>query len=270
MKKFSYSTIIIVIALLTIACSELATQNKVQNPFAENGIQSYEVIEMEIHPSGIEAGGLVFKQAEFDKDGKLLKEILTDISYTSAYIYKDSLLVETIMTNGDGLVISTEKMEYKGNQVTELNFGENNEPGRIRTLYKDKEGRDTLIVYTTADNDFLYRLSNRYDAIGLKESIMYTDDDTTYTIRKSDNKLKQIFESMKPDGTLIYKETKTYDDKGREVEFLYDGFGTPGVKDISHHKTIYQDNGLIESILYYDSEGNPVKREVYEYKKFDK
>lgn len=269
-KKFSQGIVAVAVAFLGMACSESATQHQAKNPFAKNNIQSYEVTVMYIDPVGIEEGDKLIKRVEFDENGNPLTEIEADINYTTVNTYNGLLLAESVMTNADGVVINTLKMDYKGNMVRERNFGESDTPSRIRTLYNDAEGRDTLSVYTTADDHLLYKLFKKYDSIGLKESVMYTSDDTTYTKRVNDDKIKQIFESSRPDGTLIYRETKTYDEKGNETEFLFEGLTTPGIKDISHHKTTYLDNGLIDNILYCDEVGNGVKREIYQYKEFDK
>lgn len=260
---------VIAISLLSFACTQSAVVPKDQNLFKKNGIQSYTVTVMDIDPSGMDATEYLMMQVELDRAGNPLKEIQPDINFTTVYTYKDSLLSESVMTNADGVVINTMKMSYDGNSATESNFGENDLPERIRTLYKDNENRDTLIVYTTADNDFLYKLVNRYDKLGLNESIMYTDDDTTYIKRVGEDKIKQVFEATRPNGTLVYRETKTYDAKGNEIEYLYEGLMTPGVDDISHHKKTYLDNGLVDNVSYFDSDGNEIKRETYKYKKFE-
>ena len=269
MKILSQVITAISAMLICVACSDSATQHKTKNPFAENNIQSYEVLVMDIDPSGIEEGGQVIEIGELDKNGNLLKEISADINYTRINTYKGSLLAESVMTDANGIVINTMKIEYEDNIVRERNFGENAAPSRIRTLYNDAEGRDTLSIYTTADNILLYRLLTKYDSIGLKESVLYTSDDTTYTKRVNDDKSKQIFESTTADGKLLYRKTKGYDEKGNETEFLFEGLTTPGIKDISHYKTAYLDNGLIDNILYYDEDGNGVKRELYQYKEFN-
>ena len=270
MRIFTGVTIAFAISLICTACSESAMHEKAKNPFVANNIQSYEVVKMQIDPSGIEEGGEVIKQAEFDKDGNLLKEVSVDINYTTAHTYIDSQLSQSVMTDGNGAVIHTTKVDYKDNQTIERNFGENDIPSRIRTLYKDTEDRDTLSVYTTADNRLLYRLTSKYDNVGLKESVLYTSDDTTYTKRINGDKAKQVFESTDADGTLVYRETKTYDKNGNEIEFLFEGLTDPDIKDISHRTTVYLNNGLIDNILYYDADGNGVRRELYRYKEFDK
>ncbi len=252
------------------AQEEQTVKTDIRNIFAINNIQSCEVTGSEINPDGSEKETKIIKNIDYDRDGNIVKEIDLNIKRTTTNSYRDALIREQVITdNKDESVLVTTKYMYKDNQTIESLFDEKGKLSLIQTTYKDQQGRDTLALYANSDNKVLYKSMKKYDNIGLKETIVdMGDGNVTYYKRVNDDKLKQITESTDANGSLCSRQTRTYDNNGNETESLYEDTRNLQTFSADHLKKFYNEKGLLDYVLFLDSNGNPVKKESYKYTTF--
>mgnify|MGYP003623384730 CR=1 FL=1 len=267
--------------VLSFICFCLSCANKaerdVQNAYARNNIESCQEETIDLTPEGAEISRTLTSTVHFDQAGNRIKEISNDINFTYNYKYRDSLLTEISLTNAEGKQTFLARTSYNDKQRTDSIFDSNmkiDEPD-IRNCfyskeirYTDSKGRDTLITRYDNKDNMVYKVICIYDEIGLQEMNTHSVNDSSRVKRVNDDKLKQVFECTNSTGQLLYKETKWFNEREEEVEFLYESFLIPDTKDISHRKTNYLDNGLIDEIISYDNQGIPTRKMKYTYKTF--
>lgn len=262
---------------ICLSCSNMSERN-VQNVYARNNIESYQVEIIDVDENGAETSRGVTTTVFLNKEGNKFKEINNDVNFTYNYKYQDSLLTEVSLIDADGKETYLARSAYDNHQRTDSIFDTNSNINEsdVRNCfyskevkYSDSKGRDTLITRYDNKDNIIYKVTCIYDEIGLKEMYTHYVDDSSQVKRVNDDKLKQVFECTNSLGKLLYKETKWFNEKGEETEFLYEGFIIPDTKDISHYKTSYLNNGLTDEITHYNADGYPTRKEKYTYKVFE-
>lgn len=264
MKKLIFLLLTVVI----FSCSQQQAYDNRLNAFVRNNIASYDVEDIAYNADGSEKDRKLISVIKLDSAGNKLQDVSPDINYTATYYYVDSLLagIETLNKAGD--VVFKQTTSYKNNQIINTYYADDGSIASIETHYTNFAGKDTLVTRYDANNQLIYKVTSIYDEIGLKEQITEYSDDTTYYRRINDDKDKQIFETYNLENKLLNRISIVYDAEGRETEFIYQGLMNPDEVDMTNYQTSYNDDGLINEIVYINPEGIITNKKKYTYTSF--
>ena len=258
----------IVFFVCLFACSQKKASDDIRDIFVRNNISGYEILETRYSRDNHGSVPTIINKTTLDRNGNILTVTKVQVGETMDYIYTDSLLNEIKSTAKDGSLIYKATIAYRNNQKIYTYRNANDTLYKTETYYTNFAGKDTLQTCYSAQGELLWKVTIRYDEVGIKEETKAWAEDTTSCVRINDDKYIQIFETKNYEGKLLSRITDVYNDNRQLIDVVREEFLSAEMSVYTHYKTSYLENGLIDTVTYLDAENQIVKIEKYSYTNF--
>ncbi|MFV0469064.1 MAG: hypothetical protein ACK5MK_09085 [Dysgonomonas sp.] len=265
--------IIYILPLLIIAFS-CGKSSKNESVKAQQSIKSAKIKTMKVVQFSYKFGkpdpasAKTLLTTEFDNRGNSVKEVSPYNILTYAYkdINKVNKLSDIQELNTQALLQFQTNFEYADNgAITATRFTVDGDVVTKTVMQRDKSDRDTSVVVYDKRGVINSKKINRFDDIGLKESITYNSNDSISNkiVRLSGDKKQRVFIIYNELGVATSVFTENYDSDDNMVEYMN------AVEDLSgfrHFKRTYK-NGLLQEEIEFQRNGEPKSVIKYTYEK---